>query len=102
MAFEVYRPRGDKRQGKQPIVSLSRSSIVLNNPARALLNSSRIELAFDKDSGKIRIKGLNEGGIELKKTKVFGKGFFNQFGISKKGKFQAMYEPAENALYIQI
>jgi hypothetical protein len=85
MAFEVYRPRGEKTE-KVPVVSLSRTSIVLNNVAREKLNSPIIELAYDKDTNTMRIKAT-ERGMTIKKTKVFGKGFFNQFGITKKGKF---------------
>lgn len=101
MAFEIYKPRGE-RQEKAPIVSLSKTSIVLNNVAREKLGTSRIELAYDRDSRTIRIRGVDDGGMEIKKTKVFGKGFFNQFGINKKGKFEAKYDAPENSLYAKI
>lgn len=101
MGFEVYRPRGEKQE-KAPIVSLSKTSIVLNNVAREKLGTNRIELAFDPDNKTIRIRAVEEGGMEIRKTKVFGKGFFNQFGIMKKGKFEARFEPDENALYVKI
>ncbi len=101
MAFEVYKPRGD-RQEKAPIISLSKTSIVLNNVAREKIGTSRIELAFDRESNTIRIRGVSDGGMEIKKTKVFGKGFFNQFGIDKKGKFEARYDHLENSLYAKI
>lgn len=74
----------------------------MNNVAREKLGSSRVELAYDQQSNVIRIKGVTEGGIELKKTKMFGKGFFNQFGITQKGKFEAEYNPQENALYVKL
>ncbi|MCL5058417.1 MAG: hypothetical protein M1130_10625 [Actinobacteria bacterium] len=61
-----------------------------------------MELAYDQQSNVIRVKGVTEGGIELKKTKLFGKGFFNQFGITQKGKFEAEYNPEENALYVKL
>lgn len=101
MAFEIYKPRGEKQE-KAPIISLSKTSIVLNNIAREKINSSRIELAYDKGTKTIRIKGVSEGGMEIKKTKVFGKGFFNQFNLGTKGKFEAKYEQDENALFIKI
>ena len=101
MAFEIYKPRGE-RQEKAPIVSLSKTSIVLNNVSRGKLGTSRIELAYDRDTKIIRIRGVNDGGIEIKKTKVFGKGFFNQFGINKKGKFEAKYDSTDNTLYARI
>ena len=101
MAFEIYKPRGE-RQEKAPIVSLSKTSIVLNNVAREKLGTSRIELAYDRDTRTMRIRGVDEGGMEIKKTKVFGKGFFNQFGINKKGKFEAKFDSQDNSLYVRI
>lgn len=101
MTFEVYRPRGEKQE-KAPVVSFSKTSIVLNNVAREKLGTNRIELAFDKDTGTIRIRAVEDGGMEIRKTKVFGKGFFNQFNISKKGKFEARYVPGEKALYVNL
>lgn len=100
MAFEVYRPRGERTE-KAAVVSLSKTSIVLNNVAREKLNSANIELAFDKDSNTIRI-AASENGMPMKKTKVFGKGFFNQFGIAKKGRFKADFNASEKALYVSL
>ena len=102
LAFEVYKPRGEKQE-KQPIVSLSKTSIVLNNVAREKLSTDRIELAFDPETDTIRIKAAENGsGMELRKTKVFGKGFYNQFGLTKRGKFEARHNQEENALYVQL
>jgi hypothetical protein len=101
MAFEIYKPRGE-RQEKAPIISLSKTSIVLNNVAREKLGTNRIELAYDRNTETIRIRGVKDGGMEIKKTKVFGKGFFNQFGINKKGKFEAKYDGSENSLYAKL
>lgn len=101
MAFEIYRPRGERAE-KVPIVSLSKSSIVLNNVARQKIGKNKIELAYDRDTKTLRIKAVDDGGLEMRKTKVFGKGFFNHFGINKKGKYEARYEPGENALYANL
>jgi len=101
VSFEVYKPRGERME-KVPVVSLSKTSIVLNNVARQKIDSGRIELAFDRDTHTIRIKAVDEGGIEMKKTKVFGKGFFNHFGITRRGKFEAKYEPEEKAIYANL
>lgn len=101
MSFEIYKPKGE-RQEKAAVVSLSKTSIVMNNVAREKLNTSKIELAFDRDSKTLRIKAVENGGMEIKKTKVFGKGFFNQFGINKKGKFAAVFDEKEKALFVQI
>lgn len=101
MGFEVYKPRGEKQE-KAAIISLSKTSIVLNNVAREKLNTDRIELAFDREKNILRIKAADSGGMEVKKTKVFGKGFFNQFGISKKGKFVAVFDEGEKALFVKL
>lgn len=101
MAFEVYRPRGEKQE-KAPIVSLSKTSIVLNNVAREKLATNRIELAYDTDTKTIRIRAVDNGGMEVRKTKVFGKGFFNQFDITKKGKFEARYDSNDRSLFVNI
>lgn len=101
MAFEIYKPRGERME-KVPIISISKSSIVLNNVARQKIGRNKIELAYDRDTKTLRIKPAEEGGLEMRKTKVFGKGFFNYFGISKKGKYEARYEPGENALYATL
>lgn len=100
MAFEIYKPRGERIQ-KEIIVSLSKNSIVLNKQAREKLQAEKIELAYDKDTNTIRIKVAEEGQV-VKKTKVFARGFFNNFGIDKKGKFAARYDEIENALYVEL
>lgn len=100
MAFEVYKPRGERAE-KLAIVSLSKNSLVLNKVAREKLNTDKIELAYDRDTNKIRIRA-SEDGQTMKKTKVFAKGFFNHFDLNKKGKFAAEYDQDENALYVDL
>ncbi|MFA4885325.1 MAG: hypothetical protein WC601_06070 [Desulfotomaculaceae bacterium] len=100
MAFEIYKPRGEKIK-KELIISLSKNSIVLNKHAREKLQAQKIELAYDKDTNTIRIKATDDGQT-LKKTKTFAKGFFNQFGIAKKGKFTGIYDEIEKALFVDI
>lgn len=100
MAFEVYKPRGEK-VGKLPLVSLSKNSIVLNKTAREKLKAENVELAFDRETNTIRIRASKDGQI-VKKTKVFARGFFNHFGLDKKGRFTASYEENENALYVDL
>lgn len=100
MAFEVYKPRAEKA-GKLPVVSLSKNSIVLNKVSREKLDTEKIELAYDLDSNVIRIKSSEDGQV-MKKTKVFAKGFFNHFNISKPGKYTAEYNQEENALYVDL
>jgi hypothetical protein len=98
--FEVYKPRSEKVE-KTPLISLSKNSIVLNKTSREKLNAESIELAFDRDTNTLRIKASPDGQT-LKKTKMFARGFFNHFGINKKGKFPARYDEEENALYVNL
>jgi len=100
MAFEIYKPRGEKIK-KEFIVSLSKNSIVLNKHAREKLQAQKIELAYDKDTNTLRIKATDDGQT-LKKTKTFARGFFNNFGIDKKGKFTGRYDENEEALFVDI
>lgn len=101
MAFEIYKPRGE-RVGKFSLVTLSSNSITLNKIAREKLsNPNTLEFAYDKDSNLMRIKPTDAGQV-MKKTKVFAKGFFNHFDIDKKGKFIANYDENENALYVNL
>ncbi len=101
MAFEVYKPRGEKVE-KAPIVSFSKSSIVLNNVSREKLNSRHVELAYDGETKTVRIRAVDDGGMQIKKTKVFGKGFFKHFGINPRGKCEARFDEQERALYVDI
>lgn len=100
MAFEIYKPRGERTE-RAPIVTLSKNSLVMNKQAREKLNAGAIELAYDRDGNIIRIKA-SEDGQSVKKTKVFAKGFYNHFGIEKKGKFKARYDENENALFVEL
>ena len=99
MTFVVYKPRGDKVE-KVPVLSFSKSSIVLNNIAREKLNSQNVELAYDNESKTIRIKAVDDGGMQIKKTKIFGKGFFKHFNIQPRGKVPATY--SDGALFADV
>lgn len=100
MAFEVYKPRGH-RVPKLPMVTLSKNSIVLNKHAREKLHTEKVELAYNGETNIIRIKAAQDGQ-NIKKTKVFSRGFFNHFNITTKGKFVADYNEQENALYVDL
>lgn len=101
MGFEVYKPRGERSE-RMPIVSFSKSSIVLNSVAREKLGTQNVELAYDRDARVVRIRALEEGGMQIKKTKVFGKGFFKYFNISPRGKYEAKFNENERALYVYL
>lgn len=106
MPFEVYVPRTKKAANKsQSMVKLSKTSIVLNKFARQKINATHLELAFDPEKRLIRIRPADPGkqpALDLKKTKVYAKGFFKAFGIEAQGKFAARYDEKENTLYVQI
>lgn len=85
-----------------PGVKISKQSIVLNKKARNLLNAESVELAFDKGNKTIRIKKVSEGGIKIKKTKVYSKGFFEHFKIQEIGKYSTEYKEDEKALFVKI
>jgi hypothetical protein len=101
MAFEVYTPR---RRGtrsakvRKPAIRLSKMSLVLNKQAREIINSDTVELAFDPETGMIRI--APGGDIQVKKTKIFVRGFCKQFGITARGKFDV--EEEDGALLAKI
>ncbi|HAG12046.1 MAG TPA: hypothetical protein DCK76_11925 [Desulfotomaculum sp.] len=105
MGFEVYRPREREKKEKTATVSFSKNSIVLNKVARERLNSSEVELAFDNNSKTVRIKEVHDGDMPrmaIKKTKIYGKGFFKFFDIKPKGKCEAKFEDTDKSLYVYI
>jgi len=100
--FEVYRPRSGDSNDKEPMISLSKNSIVLNKKCRELLNSPELlEIAYDNELNMLRIKS-SDTGLKLKKTKLYTRNLFNHFNIDKKGKFKAIFEENENALYVDL
>jgi hypothetical protein len=101
--FEVYVPRtrGVKKE-VLPEIKISKQSIVLNKQARNLIQADSIELAYDRDNKTIRIRKAEEGGLNMKKTKVFARGFLEHFDIREKGKFKADYHEDENALFAKV
>lgn len=101
MTFEVYKPRGEKAE-KAPMVSFSKSSIVLNKIAREKLGAQYVELAYDNEAGIIRVRAVEEDGMQIKKTKVFSRGFFKYFGINLKGRYEAIYDESDKALFIKV
>ena len=102
--FEVYAPRSKKeaKEKEGPEIKISKQSIVLNKKARILLPADSLELAYDKGNKTIRIKKADEGGLNMKKTKVFAKGFLEHFTIKEKGKFQAEFKEDESAFYVKL
>ncbi len=104
MAFEVYHPRmRGTNNAPKPVVRLSKLSLVLNKVAREKLNNpEHLELAFDSETGSIRIRPIGTGGLAVKKTKIFAKGFFESFKIKASGNYVADFNEQENALYVNL
>jgi len=102
MPFVVYQPTRRKKREKQALVSFSKNSIVLNKVIRIKLNCSEVELAFDKENKVIRIKKQIGSGIKIKKTKIYGKAFFNFFDIQPIGIFNAIFDEKEEAVFVYL
>jgi hypothetical protein len=107
MAFEVYTPRSRSKE-KEPDTSIkiSKNSIVLNKNVRGLIQQPEyVELAFDCETSTIRIRPVAKGDgkdIQLKKTKVYAKGFLEHFQINNYGKHLADYNQEENAIFVTL
>jgi flagellar hook protein FlgE len=101
--FEIYTPRSREAKKKDmPEIKISKQSIVMNKKARNLIQADRLELAYDTDGKTIRIKKAEEDGINMKKTKVYAKGFLEHFNIEEKGRFSAEFKEDEEALYVKV
>jgi len=101
--FEIYVPRSREAKKKDmPEIKISKQSIVMNKKARNLIQADRLELAYDTDGKTLRIKRAEEEGINMKKTKVYAKGFLEHFNIQEKGRFLAAYKEDEEALYVKV
>jgi phosphoribosylamine-glycine ligase len=112
MAFEIYHARQRETAPKEvkKIVAISKQSIVLNKPVRQLLNlngeqAQFIELGWDKKTKQIRLRvvGEGEGGVRLKKSKLYAKGFLSKFGIKAQGKFENLvFNPDDNSVIVNL
>lgn len=99
MAFEVYKPRFEK----EATVAISKNHITLNKKLLDKFNTRYVELAYDPETKTIRIKpSVNESGLVLNKNKIGARGFFKHFNIEQKGKYSAVYNDNENALYVRL
>lgn len=105
MAFEIYVPRSRGKE-KEPAtaIKISKNSIVLNKNLRGLIQQPEyVELAFDPDSKTLRIRPTTNGkGVQMKKTKVYAKGFLEHFNIKNYGKHPADYKEDENAVFVSL
>ncbi|MFX4262003.1 hypothetical protein ACOBQJ_07355 [Pelotomaculum propionicicum] len=98
MSFEVYKPRFEK----EATVAISKNHLTLNKKLVDKFDTEYVELAFDKDTKTIRIKASDsENGLILNKNKIGARGFFKHFNIQQKGKYNAIYNEDENAVYVK-
>ena len=99
MAFEVYRPRS----ARDNMVALTKHHIRLGGKLAQKLGSKRVEVAYDKDSDQLRIKGVKEGGMLLNKNKIGARGIFTFFNIvNRKGSYHAVYDEKEKAIFVDL
>jgi hypothetical protein len=99
MAFEVYKPRLEK----EATVAISKNHLTLNKKLIGKLNTEYVELAYDPDTKTIRIAAKNnENGLVLNKNKIGARGFFKHFKIEQKGKYNAVFNENEKALYVRL
>lgn len=98
MSFEVYKPRFEK----EATVAISKNHLTLNKKLVDRFDTEFVELAFDKDTKTIRIKASDsDHGLILNKNKIGARGFFKHFNIQQKGKYNAVYNENENAVYVK-
>ncbi len=98
MSFEVYKPRFEK----EATVAISKNHLTLNKKLAEKFDTEYVELAFDKDTNTIRIKASdNENGLILNKNKIGARGFFKHFNIQQKGKYNAVFNENEKAIYVK-
>lgn len=99
MAFEVYIPRSSNDNK----VALTKHHIRLGNGMIKHLTTDRVEVAYDRSSGKLRIKSVEDGGIKLSKNKIGAQGIFKYFDLrEKKGTYPAEYNEKEKAIYVNL
>lgn len=99
MAFEVYKPRFEK----EATVAISKNHLTLNKKLMDKFDTKYVELAFDPDTKTIRIKASNnENGLILNRNKIGARGFFKHFNIQQKGKYNAVYNENEKAIFVRI
>ena len=99
MAFEIYR----QRSARENMVALTKHHIRLGGRLAQKIGSRRVEVAYDKDTGNLRITGVEDGGMLLNKNKIGARGIFTYFNIeSKKGTYHAVFNEQENAVYVDL
>lgn len=99
MAFEVYRPRSSREN----VVALTKHHIRLSGKLVNKLGTDRVEVAYDRDANKLRIRGIEDGGLMINKNKIGARGVFKYFDLEgKRGNFAAVYDEKEKAIFVDL
>ncbi|KAF1085697.1 hypothetical protein SPSYN_01843 [Sporotomaculum syntrophicum] len=99
MAFEVYRPRSTSEN----IVAITKHHIRLGTKIAGLLKGDQVEIAYDKETNKLRIRSVDEAGMKVTKNKIGAKGVLNYFDLNvAKGNYAAEFNPEEIAVYVDL
>lgn len=98
LAFEVYIPRASSNN----LVTLTKHHIRIGSNLLSQLNGEKTEIAYDRQSNKLRIKGTNESGMKIGNNKIGARGVFAYFGIDIKGSFPADFNDKENAIIVDL
>jgi len=99
VSFEVYRPRSSSEN----LVSITKHHIRLGHKMAEQLNGDKVEVAYDKETNKLRIRNAEEDGLKMTNNKIGARGILNYFDISiVKGNFAAEFNPEDNAVYVDL
>jgi len=67
------------------------------------LSGDLVEVAYDKENNKLRIRNAEEDGMKMTNNKIGARGILNYFDISAvKGNFGAEFNPEDNAVYVDL
>ncbi|KJS12248.1 MAG: hypothetical protein VR67_09975 [Peptococcaceae bacterium BRH_c8a] len=98
MTFEVYVPRSNDAN----VVTITKHHIRIGNKLLGKIKGDRVEIAYDRDSNKLRIRGLDEGGLILSGNKIGATGVFKYFELDERGNFQAEFNDKDNSIHVDL
>lgn len=98
MVFEVYKPRVTGEN----MVAITKHHIRIGPRLLSRLMGDDVEVAYDSDKNILRIKGVDEGGLKLSKTKIGAQGIFKYFNLDVKGKYRAEFDEKEDAIFVDL
>jgi len=84
-------------------VSITKHHIRLGHKMADKLSGDLVEVAYDKENNKLRIRNAEEDGMKMTNNKIGARGILNYFDISAvKGNFGAEFNPEDNAVYVDL